>query len=294
MVALFLASTDVSPTWSPTADRVAVHRLAGDYGIYIVDTLASAETKVLGGTLDGPSELAWSPDGSHIAVLLDHDIWTVRLVDGALQQWTNIAGRFPHWPTWSPDGRFILYAITARRSGTPDSSWGLHIIDTSDGSDRAIRKQGGGGVVSLGPAHWSEDGLAIVLSSSSTGGGTSDVFVLTIADSACRQLTHLNGLAANPQWSGGGRTILFDFTPAPCPPVGSADRATWAVDADGSNLVRWPANLGDPRVFGGFPPGISIDGRRVAIVGVDSAGRAGVIQVMNVDGSNKRQLTSLP
>jgi Tol biopolymer transport system component len=290
MVPEFFQSVGESPTWSPNDELLAFHRIVGDAGIYIVDTLSGALEKILDGTEENPRELAWAPDGSQIAMVLDHDIWTLRLGDRTLVQWTNAASWFQHWPTWSPDGEYILYSITALRAGDPDSAWGLHVIDTNDGTSRGIRRKGGDVVTSLGPAQFSSDGQAIVLTSSVTSGRTIEVFTVSLVDSTYRQVTYAGGRAANPQWLGKSRRILFDLSPPNCPVVGSADRATWHVLEDGSGLMKWPVTLGDPRVFGGFPPSITRDGTRAAFVGLSVNGRMGVIKTMGIDGSNEREV----
>ncbi len=289
-----VTSLDHSPTFSPDAQTLAFRRGRGQIGVYLVDTTGANFRKIMDGDLFGPDELCWSPDGSRLALHFQGDIWTLLLADATLTRWTSNAAHSPRWPTWSPDGRYILYNFTSRAAADPESLAGLHILDTSTGSQRALLHGSASSTYANTPARWSHDGRTIVFSYTLSSGATYDLFLVNPDGSAYRRLTHLSGTALNPQWSGDDRTIFFDFTPAPCIPEGSPRRETWAINRDGSALRRWPVNLGNPDVFGGFPFSIDRNGSRVAFVAPDSTEMYGVINVMNIDGSGRKQLTKPP
>lgn len=286
-----IGSLDIGPTWSPRADLVAyVHGLrnaADSSGIYVAPSSGGTPRKIANWTHPVAPELAWSPDGSQIAMYIG-DIWTIQIADRSLRRWTSVAP-YAHYPSWSPDGRYLLYVVIARSQGEPDSASGLHVIDTADGSIRAMLHDGQ--PTYCGRASWSPDGATIAFVTAAAGQQTGDVYTMRSDGSNYMRLTRMEGIAGNPQWSLDGRTILFDFTPAPCLPENSGDRITYAINADGTGLRRWPVNLGDPRVTFAFPFELSRAVSRVAFVGLDSGRKRGVIWTMNLDGSDRRQIT---
>jgi Tol biopolymer transport system component len=62
-------SLDLSPTWSPDGSTIAYRHSRGSIGLYLVDTTAAEPVKIMDGDWFEPVDLAWSPDGSRIAML---------------------------------------------------------------------------------------------------------------------------------------------------------------------------------------------------------------------------------
>ena len=275
---------DECPTWSPDGRSIAfVHaaRSASDsLAIYIVSAKDGTPKKIVRVTDPFVRDLSWSPDGSRIAMSYLGNIWTMEVLSGALRSWTAIS-TFARFPTWSPDGVFILFGIRIGSSG------GLYTIDTRDGTQ--VRVLHGGIIATSGSAaRFSPDGQRIVLSWPAVA---SQLYVMNRDGSDYHAITQLGGTALNPQWSPDGRTIWFDFTPTPCQPEGSLRRKTWTVSSDGSNALEWSANLGDPMAQFGFPFVLSPDGRKAAYVGVDASGIDAEIWTTNVNGSARRQIS---
>jgi Tol biopolymer transport system component len=295
-----IGSSASSPTWSPDCRLIAFHGSSDSSGtfapgVYLTDTTASSLTKLLdtAGKPFSGSEMSWSPDGSRIAMYYEYDIWTIDVADRTMRKWTSDAPD-AHYPQWSPDGRYLLYLITTRAYNEPDSASGLHIIDTVDGTQRALMRNDS--LVWGGKGRWSPDGLSIVfvtaLNPSPDGRYGWDIVTVPPSGRPHRLLAHISqGFPDNAQWSADGSQVFFDFTPAPCPPGQSANRSTWVVSADGTGLRQWPVNLGDSRVQFGFPFELSRVGQRTTFIGLDSTGTAGVLTVMNLDGSGRKELT---
>jgi len=125
-------STAQSPQWHPHWDEILYR---GRGGLQI--TTPDGETRALVARSDVGSP-AWSPSGQQIAVQIHlHDHTDIFLLDAAgniqrrLTESTS-SGRAPNnvAPTWSPDGRFILF-LSDR-----DGSWRLYQMN-ADGSDQA-------------------------------------------------------------------------------------------------------------------------------------------------------------
>jgi Tol biopolymer transport system component len=287
-----IPATDYSPTWAPRGDHVAYVHVDGTVAIYVTDTTGTATpTKLCDGSGQDTGELAWSPGGSLIAMRLRGDIWTVDATSGVLRQWTNNASNYPHWPSWSPDGRYLAYTLIAKPTTAPDSSWGVRIIDTWDGTERALLHDG---LPTLSGSRlaWSADG-SIIVSCPLTSQVIYELFTLKADGSGYRQLTTLNGSARAPAWSADGSLLFFDFIRGPCNQAGWL-RETWALDKNLSGVRKWTLPFSDPGVARSYPFEISKSSGYVVSVGRDSAEATGVIVSMHTDGSRKKRLTSSP
>lgn len=263
----------------------------GNYvpGFYVVDTTGTGLTKLLGGAFVFSPEMAWSPDGIRLAFIDGSaQLWTLTIADRSTQQWPLPHG-YVRYPAWSPDGRFIVYAGTKSNYMQPDSMGGLHILDTADGTQRALLHGDTLMTNGIEPA-WSPDGqtVAFVMNESP---GSSNIFSIRVDGTQYRRLTSFPGYVGSPQWTPDSRMIFFDMNPPPCLPSHTSNHTTWRVNADGSGLQQWPVKLDDPRVQFGYMFRLSPNGQRTAFIGLDSTGTAGVLTVMNLDGSGRRQLS---
>ena len=283
-------SYDAVPSWSPGGQYVAyLHEprdASDEERIAIVDSSGSASTSVVAIQPAVSPQLTWSPDGTQIAYW-DGGICTVTLATHVTRRWT---GPFVVDPAWSPDSRFLSFLITTRVSSAPDSTGGIHILDTQTGDERALTYADTLTAFGDYPV-WSPDGSRIAFMSEMSGSG-GNICIIGVGGGPLRQLTHLSGYCADLQWSTDGQTIYFHFTPSPSAFGDPATTSSWVVHADGSGLRQLPFDLGDRRVHFWFQFSLSHPGDRVAYTGMDSTGRGGVIWTMDSDGRNRRQLTS--
>lgn len=136
------ASTGDQIFIAPTGDAFAYLRVDSNReraGLYIVDLsigisgmVLSTNTFVQRGLPNPPS---WSPDGEQLVIAVatgyDIDIFTLRR-DGLNRQNITNTGSYDFWPSWSPDGRYIMFV--SDRSVCP--SWIPGDPNTCDGTDR--------------------------------------------------------------------------------------------------------------------------------------------------------------
>jgi len=289
-----IVSIDYSPTWSADAASVAYIHSLGAAGVYVVDTLGNAPRQLLQGDVFEPTELSWSPDGTQIAMRYLGNIWTVDVGSAALRQWTDKADVFPHWPGWSPEGRYLTFSIIAKPAGAPESTWGVHLIDTMDGSERALLHDNHATASGSRVAWLPGDVMIVAVPLTESVNGSlkviHELFTINIDGSGYQRLTAFQGNARGPEWSVGQSLVFFDLIPAPCHNLESR-RETWVMRADGSGAHKWAVNLGAPSVTQSFPFSISRVNGRCASVGKDSTGGYGVIVTQNLDGADRKQLT---
>ena len=98
-------------------------------------------------------------------------------------------------PAWSPDGRMIAYASTAK------GTWDIWIQPVAGGNALQVTKLPG---AELNPS-WSPDGSTIVFDAGETEG----IFTVPVLGG---EPHHLTSFGAKPQWSPDGRQILFGAT----------------------------------------------------------------------------------
>ncbi len=103
-----------------------------------------------------------SPDGSRIAYVSGRDVWVMASDGSDKQKITSIQGNWNSYnPSWSPDGRFLVYSVD--HAGTRDGCGGqkLRVVDLETLTVRDLTSGELCGVLDHYPA-WSPDGSTIV------------------------------------------------------------------------------------------------------------------------------------
>lgn len=234
------------PAWSPDGGRIAFSY--GDRSQPATTIcVINADGKQRRCLTDQPYDTvdpAWSPDGNRIAFRSlgqnRTDIWVMNANGSNQVNLTNQTYETTYYPTWSPDGKYILF--TARIS--LDDAFSLWKMD-ANGDHKTRLTYGFGG----GPAEWSPDGSKIAC------GSDGDIYAMDADGSNPVNLTNHPAHDVDPAWSPDGRRIAF---------VSNRDgeRDIWVMNADGSDPVK---------VSGAFSyeipccPSWSSDGTRLVI-----------------------------
>lgn len=225
----------LAPKWSPAGDKVAYTSYKSGYpDVYTIDMKNYSRQRVSAfpGMNTGG---AFSPDGGSVALSLSKDgnpeIYVMALGGGRVTRVTNTKSVAEASPSWSPDGRRLVYTsnaaglphlyiadLSGRQTritfqGTEDVApdWGaggivycsrragryqICVYDPEKGKD--VQQVTADGIDSEDPS-WAPDGRHIVCSR--TSGYHSDLYILdTLGDPPIR-LTRLQGEWYSPAWS---------------------------------------------------------------------------------------------
>ncbi len=212
-------------------------------------------------------------------------------------------------PSWTPDGRSILY--TSYKEGNPS----LYLFDFFPGKDRKFSSRRG---LNLG-GRWSPDGRFVAISLERRG--NTDIYLLDRTGKKVRRLTHGPAIDVSPAWSPDGTHLVFVSDRSGTPQLYIVETATdktrrltysggyntspdWSPlgnkiaytgRADGRfNIFSIDVEGGEPQplTFGSRDnedPSWSPDGRYI----VFSSNRRGryYLYVMQANGENQKRLT---
>jgi Tol biopolymer transport system component len=185
------------------------------------------------------TEPAWAPDATRIAFSSRRDgethIYVMRADGTGAHRLTNTARADDH-PSWSPDGKRILFA----REGA------LFVVRPSGG---AAHRVGRGFGNAAGPA-WSPDGTLIAYDYRDPGTPIRELYVMRADGSGNRQLTKLQHVSGLPAWSPDGKRIAFQSNAR----LGHFE--IYTIGADGKGLRQVSRSTDDA-----FEPAWSPDGR---------------------------------
>ncbi len=137
------------------------------------------------------SQIAFVKDGGK----LQSDIWAVRPSGRDLRQISRLDGKALS-PSWSPDGRFVVF------THIDDRSHGLGVWDRSSGSVQRIRFPGN---IVIGPAFTPGNQVAVSLSN----GPNPDIFLLNHSFQRQSALEENNSINVSPSFDRSGTKMAF-------------------------------------------------------------------------------------
>ena len=240
---------------------------------------------------------SWSPDGKRIAFVSRRDghvhpirgwptseIYVMDADGGNPQNLTND----PHHdysPSWSPDGKRIVFGSERDRGKDNPHNTEIYVMDAGGKNQRNLTNNR---TEDMYPA-WSPDGERIAFSARREGHVvhnldiTYEIYVMDADGQNEQRLTKNRNNDWSPSWSPNGEQIAF----------ASDRKGNWenyeiyVMDADGSNQQK----LTNHRGYDWFPSW-SPDGERIAFMSERDENTE--IYVMDADGGNQQNLTNNP
>ncbi len=159
---------------------------------------------------------------SRIAFVSDRsgqtELWMMNW-DGANPRQLTKHGSIALAPTWSPDGRHLVFTSFLR--GTP----ALYLLTPAEGYLKLLWDKGGVN----SSAAFSPDGKSIAFASSING--NVDIWVMPTEGGAGHRLTTAKAIDTQPTWAPNGRQIAFTSARSGSPQI-------YQMDIDGTNVRR--------------------------------------------------------
>lgn len=181
---------------------------------------------------------AYSPDGKRIAfvrqVANEARVGIRDLAGGKVTMLAKTVGNdtgtgsdMPEQPSWSPDGRSIVYAMMRRNDGRRLMSSRIKIVDLTT---MAVRELPILATLSVGEPKFSPDGALLLLAArpayATLGELFGDIYTIHPDGTSLTLLTPDEGTGAS--WTPDGKHILY-----------YAQNYIWLMDPDGKNKAQW-------------------------------------------------------
>lgn len=274
------------PRWSPTGDWVAyASARTGATEIWLWSARDGREVQLTRLGQTRINSMSWSPDGRAIAFAGDrhgsYDIWRVSVPGGDVTRLTSDP-RYEVFPTWTPDGRTILYVQL-------DERWVDHDVmamPAGGGQARLVVRDTSffdyGAGRTFGYPMVSPDGGSVLFRSHRSG--WINYWVAPLAGGAPRAIAAEAADQSQAAWSPDGRSIAFVSNRN-----GTHDLRVVPASGGTPRVVAAPAGLGVVAA-----PAWSPDGRRLAYTLTTPTDPADLYVVAAAGGTPTRLTTSTP
>jgi dipeptidyl aminopeptidase/acylaminoacyl peptidase len=271
-----------SPKISPDGERVVYQRNSMDVmtdkatsRLWMINADGSGHSPLTGHDV-AESGAAWSPDGSRIAFISESangaEIYVYWLSNGKTARLTQL-DRSPRGLSWSPDSEQIAFSMLVPEAppvlvSPPEKPKGAEWADEPRVTTRLKYERDGSGYIET---------------------GFNQYFVVSSEGGAARQVTggkfRHTGM---PQWSADGRSLVFSGNRNENWEHEYTNSEIYTVAVASGEVVALTNRFGPDNT-----PVVSPDGKRIAYVGFEDKVRTyqlTKIQVMNTDGTEKREL----
>ena len=260
----------------------------GTGGLYILDMNSKISGRILPITSliqrGFPSQPSWSADGSRLAIALatgyDMDIYAVGKDGSNIQNLTN-SGAYDLWPSWSPDGRYLLFVSDRARcpSWIPGDADACDAVTTPppNGGNLYLLELATGTVTQLSTQWLTEaprwlNATKIVFSSGDPTFGDPErtLWIADLNTKQAREVRLTDGsdgpIRLSEVWAQDGSAVLYQN-------AGISTTEIIAANLDGSLLGR-TTELNFPRY--GMMAAWSVDGTRIAVGGINGQCQYGI------------------
>ncbi|MEM9402751.1 MAG: S9 family peptidase [Pseudomonadota bacterium] len=272
------------PQVSPDGERVVYLRNGMDVmtdgkwsRLWVADIDGSGNVPLTGRDAN-ESNAAWSPDGERVAFTSNTDqgtqIFVVWVDSGKISRLTQL-NRSPKGLSWSPDGSHIAFRMLV-----PEKP--VVLVTAPKKPD---------------DAEWSAEPRVTARLKYETDGagyiepGTEQFFVISALGGSPRQITDGNFRhSGTPQWTRDGESLLFSGNRNDDWEIKFRNSEIYRVDVDSGEVTALTDRDGPDA-----GPVVSPDGRKIAYWSYEDrvqTYQVAKLHVMNVDGSDKRELLS--
>jgi hypothetical protein len=208
----------ILPTTSPDGARIAFVGSEGkQHAVYVMDADGTDPQPILRfAEFDSAKALAWSPDGTRIAMVRETGaddgtqdggwtttIWTFA-PDGTELRPITTTGRETS-VAWSPDSsRLVFSRYEPIDPNDQDVANDIYVVDADGSNETRLSNDGN----ASSPA-WSPDGTTIAFDRSASNGVGVDLALMEVDGSNVRPLTNAEGNEFGAAWSATGDAIVF-------------------------------------------------------------------------------------